>query len=309
MAQRGKKKESVDPSFRDLKAEYYPVQRQVGLATAAQGTRYLLDVGRVLSTVNHRLYRQGKTYQVKIDIDNRAYVNLRPAQYDVYALTDTWYVQKAWQMARANYLRATAAERGSMSDNYVARWEDFRVSHGIGSSVTVVPYQYSEALAGAVNTDGEFDLTEVTLADGSTQRTYTWGSTPSASEWSILQEYDKSGNTDASPASVTSSNAYAGSDGDVHDTQAEDLKNRGNLPPYNRTNFTDNVWVKVATLDNSGTGNPGDSSSSRMTTGYFNAPCGLVVIVPSIAHTLAGDVSMTVKSGKYKGTAAMNMGA
>ena len=83
-----------------------------------------------------------------------------------------------------------------------------------------------------------------------------------------------------------------------------DLANRGNLPPYNHTSFTDNVWVKICTLDNSGDSNPAGSTTSRMSTGFFNAPCGLVVIKPSISHQLAGDVRMTVKSGDYLGEIA-----
>lgn len=308
MATRGKKSSKKDPSFRDMKAEYYPVQRQVQLATGSQGTKYLLDVGRQLSVVNHRLYRQGKTYQVKIDIDNRADVLAGPAQYDVYALTDTWYVQKAWQLARAQYLRNTADERSNMSQQQIARWEDFRVNAGVSGATTIVPYQYSPALAGAANTDGEFVATEVVLEDGTTVRSFTWGNSPSASEFSMLQEYDKSGDTDAQPSTSSSNKAYSGTEG-MNESVMDGIQSKGDLPPYNAQNFTDNVWVKVATLDNSGTGNAGDSSSSRMTTGFFNAPCGLVVIVPSIAHTLAGDLSMTVKAGKYKGTAAMNMGA
>lgn len=311
MATRSKKNVKKDPSFRDMKADYYPVQRKVQIGTSSQvanTTGAIVDVGRMLSVVNHRLYRQGKTYQVKIDFDNRTDTTVGANQYDVYVLTDTWYVQKAWQMARANYIQATAAERENMK-GYVARWEDFRVTSGVPSGVTGVPYQYSRTLAGAVNTDGEFDVSVVTLADGTTQRTYSWSTAPAASEWSILGEYDKSGNTSASPASVTAGSAYAGSDGDIHQLQAEDLANDGNLPPYNRTDFTDNIWVRVATLDNSGAANPGLVADSRMSTGFFNAPCGLVVIRPRIAHTFEGELSLTVKAGDYKGVAAMNMGA
>jgi hypothetical protein len=307
MAQRAKKKPANDPSFRSMKAEYYPVQRQIQLATTAQSSRFNLDVARQLSVVNHRLYRQGKTYQVKIDLDNRADVALGPAQYDVYALTDTWYVQKAWQLARAQYLRSTADERANMSRQQIARWEDFRVTSGVGSAAVIVPYQYSETLGGATNTAGEFVTSTIVLEDGTTQRSFTWGSTPSASEYSMLQEYSKSGDTDAAPSSIPANKAYSGSE-DLNETQMDELADAGNNPPYNATTFSDNVWVKVATLDNSGTGNPGDSSHARMSTGFFNAPCGLVVIVPSIAHTLAGELSMTVKAGQYKGTAAMNMG-
>lgn len=311
MAMRGKKNANDDPSYRSLKAEYYPVQRQVNLGTTSDSTRMIVDVGRVLSTVNHRLYRQGKTYQVKVDLDNRPNAAVGAAQFDVYALADTWYVQKAWQLARATYLRATADERAAMSKQKIARWEDFRVTSGVGTgAVNVVPYQYSETLAGAVNTDGEFETSQITLADGTTQRSFTWGSTPTASEYAILQEYDKSGDTDLAPSTASSDNPYSGADDRVDDAQMDDLFGKGNAPPYNATSFTDNVWVKIATLDNSDTTNPGAGGAhSRMSTGFFNAPCGLVVLVPSIASSLTGNVSMTVKAGQYKGVAAMNMGA
>lgn len=305
---RAKRSKNDDPSYRTLKADYYPVQRTVNLGSDSQASLFVLDTARALSAVNHRLYRQGKTYQVKIDIENRSNSAAGASQYEVWALTDTWYVQKAWQEARATYLRATADEREVMSKQKIARWEDFRVTSGV-SGTDVLPYQYSEALAGATNSNGEFVASEITLADGATQRTFTWGSTPSASEFAILQEYDKAGATDGSPSAIEVDNPYAGTDPGVHELQMDDLAARGNFPPYDRNNFTDNVWVKVATLDNSSAASPGQSSSSRMSTGFFNALCGLVVIKPDIAHTLAGDLRLTVKNGDYKGVAAMNMGA
>jgi hypothetical protein len=308
MARRAKKNVKDDPSYRTLKADYYPVQRMVNLGTQAAGTTYICDVARQLSVVNHRLYRQGKTYQVKIDIENRSNAATGPAQYEVWALTDTWWVQKAWQLARQTYLKATADEREAMSGQKIARWEDFRVTAGV-NGVTVFPYQYTEALAGGVNTNGEFDISEITLADGTTQRTFTFGSTPSASEYAILQEYDKSGSTDNAPSTIQADNPYSGADDRVDESQMDDLAAKGNAPPYNATNFTGSCWVKIATLDNSGDANPASSTTSRMSTGFFNAPCGLVVIKPSISHSLAGDVRLTVKAGDYKGVAAMNMGA
>jgi hypothetical protein len=308
---RAKKKASNDSSYRTMKADYYPVQRVMNLGTSANSTRIIADVGRLLSATNHRLYRQGKTYQVKIDMDNRPDEAAGSSQYDVYALVDTWYVQKAWQLARATYLKATADERALMSDQQKARWEDFRVNSGVGTgAVFAFPYNYSETLVGAVNSNGEFDPSEITLADGSTERTFTWGSTPTASEFSILQEYDKTGDTDARPSTSSAAKGYSGTDVGVHESQSDDLASRGNLPPYNATNFSDNVWVKIATLDNSGPTNPGASGGhSRMSTGFFNVPCGLVVLVPTISSSLNGNVTMTVKSGQYKGVAAMNMGA
>lgn len=306
---RAKKSTGKDPSYRTMKADYYPVQRTINLGTASAGTKYAVDVARVLSSMNHRLYRQGKTYQVKLDIENRADSNLNPAQYTVWALVDTWYIQKAWQLARSTYITATADERNVMSAQKIARWEDFRVGPGIPGAVTVHPYRYDATPSGAADTAGEFASSEITSADGTTSRTFTWSSSPSASEWSMLQEYDRSGATDGKPSAIEASNPYAGTDPGVHENQMDDLANKGNLPPYDKDNFNSKIWVKVATLDNSGAGNSGFTADSRMSTGYFNAPCGLLMVVPSISHTLTGDLTLTVKAGNYKGVAAMNMGA
>lgn len=292
-----------------MKADYYPVQRSVNLGTGAVvGQNLVLDVARNLSVVNHRLYRQGKTYQVKIDLENRS-ADAGPSQYEIYALVDTWYVQKAWQLARAAYLRSTADERGVMSKQKIARWEDFRVTSGITGAIDVVPYRYSSGLAGAVDTDGEFDNSEITLADGVSQKSFTWGA-GGASQFGILNEYDESGNTDLAPSTADSDNPYEGTDPGVHESQMDDLATRGNAPPYNATDFNTSIWVKVATLDNSGPANPGVAGGhSRMSTGFFNAPCGLVVIKQSLANeSLTGQLTMTVKAGDYKGVSAMNMG-
>jgi hypothetical protein len=305
---RYKKTPKDDPSYRKLKADYYPVQRQVNLTSATGGTIHVLDVGRNLSRVNHRLYRQGKTYQVKIDLDNRPNSAVGPAQVEVYALADTWYVQKAWQLARATYLTATAEERSVMSKQQIARWEDFRVASGLTGAIDVNPYQYSRAdLAGAAQTNGESLLSLVTRADG-TQYSFGWNS--GASTYNMLDQYAKTGDTDAAPSTIDADKAYDGVEDGVDESQMDNLADRGNLPPYDATGFTGSPWVKIATLDNSGQGNPASATGhSRMSTGFFNAPCGLVVLKPSISHTFAGEVSMTVKSGDYKGVAAMNMGA
>ena len=302
-----KRSPKKDPSYRKLKADYYPVQRQVQLATASGTTRGVVDVGKILSQVNHRLYRQGKTYKVKIDLDNRPDATVGPAQYEVYALSDTWYVQKAWQLARATYLKATADEREVMSSQQIARWEDFRVLSGVTGETTVQPYRYGNAsLVGAIVTDGEHDASRITRDDG-TQ--YTFGWSPGASTYDMLAQFSKTGDTDLAPSTVDADKAYDGVDSNVKESQMDDMADRGNSPPYSATGFGTSPWVKIATLDNSAGVNPGASAGhSRMSTGFFHAPCGLVVIVPSISHTLAGELSMTVQAGDYKGTAALNMG-
>lgn len=301
MAVRGKKSKQQDPSYRTLKSDYYPVQRRITLDTdVVNADYYTCDVGRQLSVVNHRLYRQGKTYQVKIDMDPKeAGPNTR---YAVYALVDTWYVQKAWQLARAVYLENTAAERGVMSQQQIARWEDFRVSSGLSAGGVIVPARYSNSMARAADTSGEFDLSEITLADGSTKRSFTWSAT-AGTNLGILDEYNKTGRTQTSPHTIPADKAYSGTEGDVQETTQDDLAQKGNDPPYSSTDFNSRVWMKVATLDTTAQG-------QKLSTGYFNAPCGLIVIQPATpSDSIDARLTLEVKAGQYKGVAAMNMGA
>jgi hypothetical protein len=298
MAQRGKKSPDTDPSYKSMKADYYPVQRTMNLrSSSTEVDYYVLDVARNLSVQNHRLYRQGKTYSVKVDLNPGA----ASATFAVYALVDTWYVQKAWQMARAAYLKATADEREMMSKQKIARWEDFRVEAGLSGhgGGMLLPAPFSNGLASAVNTDGEFEVSRVTLKDGTT-RTFTWAN-GTAAKYGILDEYDSSGNTDNAPSTLAGSNPYDGV-GNVDEQQMDDLAGKGNAPPYNATAFNSRVWVRVGVLDS-------NAAHGKLSTGYFNAPCGLIAVQPSVSSTeITTQLTLTAQAGDYKGVKAMNMG-
>ena len=87
-----------DPSFkRNKPLGYLPVQKKVPIGNndgvASQVGN--LDAGRILSTSNHRLYRYGKRYEMKIDADISLF---SPGNsITVWALADTWAVQKAFE--------------------------------------------------------------------------------------------------------------------------------------------------------------------------------------------------------------------
>ena len=298
-----KKKRSNDPSYKKMKADYFPVQRNFDVASSGSvvGSLQLVDVGLSLSEVNHRLYRQGKTYQVKVDL--KPTEETAVGAYEIYALVDTWYVQKAWQLAFQTYQDVTADERAYLSDQKIARWEDFRVTSGMTGIHQTGPYRYDDTnLAGAYQVTGEHLASEITLADGSTQRTFTWGPT-TGSSLGLIEEYDKAGNTDLSPSTLAAANPYAGAMDGVHESQADDLAARGNEPPYDDETFGTNYWVKIGELVTRPTG------VQRTTTGFFNAPCGMVVIrTPTPNQTLTNELTVSVRAGNYKGVSAMNMG-
>lgn len=294
-----KKTKGKDPSYHKLKADYYPVARRVPLKAAAAADHGIGDAGQILSRFNHRLYRQGKRYSIKLDIDADA----AGGPYEVFALADTWMLQKAWQHARATYMKATEDER-NQSNSYIARWEDFRVNTGFGPSVTgqqlLLPVTNNISLTDTRITQGEFASSQVILEVGGTQRGFSLGTT-TALEYGIVHEYDKVANTDTSPNSPNTGSSYLGVDTGVNQTQQNLLSDSGNEPPYNSAGMPDS-WIRVARLDNT------TPNAQKLSTGFFDAPLGLFVVKPVSAVDFDAKLYLTVQAGDYKGVKAHNMG-
>lgn len=295
-----KKNVADDPSYRKMKADYYPVQRTFELATAGTCDHMLCDVGQVLSRTNHRLYRQGKTYSIKLDLSTTA----TAGTYTVYALVDTWYLMKAWQMARATYLKATAEERKQMGTS-TARWEDFRVNAGLTLANVSLGYPrfYDRGGTAGNITAGEFVNSKIYREDTGAAMEFSVGLTD-ALAYGIIDEYAQANNTDQDPQGVVSATPpYSGVDNEVNGLQTAALGNDGNAPPYDATDFGTRWWVKIAELRND------SPNATKLSTGFFNAPLGLFYVSPpSGTFTFDNEISLTVQNGNYKGVKAMNMG-
>jgi len=282
------------------KSPHYPVQRvmRVEPDNSQIGTTYELNVERYLSKSNRRLYRQARTYSVKIDIDPDA----SQVMY-VYALADTWTHARALKMAYASYLENGASERRDIKEKNIARWEDFRVLSGLNSGHTIprnflTPGTVSPLIAGEFETSLVFD-------SAGNQRTFDWTGSTTPGSYSILDEYDKAGNFQPSPTTTTGDMPYDDLMADDSAAMANALQVRGNIPPY-RAAGTQAPWVLVGVLQSE---KSVASSGSRLSTGYFNAPCGIVAIVADTGAIVpeANRLSMTVKAGDYKGVHAPSM--
>ena len=292
------KKSAKKKTAKKTKAKpFYPVVRgsELGSTTENQSAR-VLDTARNLSVLNRRLYRYARCYSVKVELDHNT-----PGAYEVYALRNDWAVHQGLKMAYDVYLHNTEDERKHIGAAQVARWEDFRCDDGIdGTTNPLLPVMHEDNFARSIQTGGEFDLS--TVIDTAQQtRTFTWG-TPTSSEYGILQEYDKKANAQASPSVDTNTAPYANIKNEIDVGMAQNLQEDGNLPPYdaNGVNAT-TPWVRVATL---GAGPAGDQ---KLSTGYFDAPCGLVVVVGNPTDWNSNDLIFEVKSGGYKGVHAPSM--
>jgi hypothetical protein len=257
-------------------------------------TTAVLRISDYLSKTNRRLYRQGRYYEAKIDIDIEA-----PGVYKVFALSDSWMVENGFKTAYETYLDNTDDERERIKDSSMARWNDFRVIPGV-TGQEYNPAQFSPALASTQLNSGEFLNTRVEDASG-VLRNFTWSNSPSASQYGILTEYDKAGDTGANPSAVTGDMPYSDLEADDSAVLAGDLQTFGNLPPYDGVGSNQaSPWIQVATLSVTAAG------ATKLSTGFFTAPCGFVVIT-GVNLPDSAFINWTVKGGEYKGVHAPSM--
>ncbi len=280
--------------------KHYPVVRSGRLFRQSPdpiGPKCEVAFDQLLAKTNRRLYRQSRYYSVKLDLDANA-----TRTVDVWALADSWMVERALKMGYDMYLENSEAARDRIKDDNIARWEDFRVYSGAGISIAN-PLQYSEDQTPDEMADGEFLVTFVEDAAGAT-RAFTWGG-GSASKYSLLEEYDKAGNAQNSPSAGTADMPYDSLMADDSQVMGNNLQQRGNSPPYDANGVNAaKTWVKIATLDAA-------STAQKLSTGYFTAPCGIVLLAdgndPTVTPVVINDLQWTVKAGDYKGVHAPSM--
>ena len=103
---------------------------------------------------------------------------------------------------------------------------------------------------------------------------------------------------------ISTSAPYAGvNSDDMSDIELGNLGNDGNNPPYSQDAMSDQL-VRVATLRYE----PAPDGMQRLSTGFFDAPCGLFVLKTTAGvNTANGNYVLTVQGGDYKGVMAHGM--
>lgn len=303
-----KKKISSDPSYRKKKPlEYFPVVRKMEVAFqggVATPTFAYGDAGAMLSRVNNRLYRYGKKYDIKFDVSAAL-----PAgtTIEVFALSNSWYVQKAFEEAKAVFDQAYENEMENINKTNIARWRDFRAKLTVNTSYSLgdcwaypAVRRLSPINTVQVITDGNFADSLVEDSTGTT-RHFTWSNAVDASQYGILQQYDLAGNQTRNPNLSTATMPYADLEADSSAVEGAALQADGQDPPYGATAFPD-PFVKVGELT------VGINGQTRLSTGFFHAPCGVFVIRSSSTIADIGDnLTLEVRGGDYKGVSAHNM--
>ena len=295
------KKTPVRKSKKQHTPDYYPVVRETYIGDQINGAftgTHQGDAGKLLSITNRRLYRYGKLYQLKLDLDIPS-TFAAEAVVEVFALRNNWDVQRGFALAKSVFDEAYADEL-KMGTGNTARWRDFRVANGVTNAGTIDPVKYDNAtLAISVEDVGEHVLSSVDKAG--TETFFTWGNSTSAA-LSVMDEWTRAGQTASDPSTFSTTAPYDGVNTDqLSNIENEHLADLGNNPPYSATSATD-VLTKVATLYF----RPGAVGLSKLSTGYFDAPCGLFIIKVNTSLP-NGYLKFSAKAGGYKGVHALDM--
>jgi hypothetical protein len=277
--------------------KFYPIIRRMKLDISTPGggsNRRYIQCNRVLSHANQRMYRQGRVYKAKVEVD----VSSLNAPVKVYALRSSWPIIKAYQMAYHAYRNNTADERAVLAKGQMARWEDFTVATGISGDEMHLILADTSGGASLPVRSGAYALSEVVATDQSV-KTFTWGPS-SASSYNIIDEYDLAGNAQASPDSDTNDGPYANLYNEMDQQILQNLQEDGALPPYDQSTMRgQDPFIEVAELGK-GTGN----GTQKLSSGFFDAPCGLILIVGVDNDQ---DFTVEIQAGDYKGVNAPSM--
>lgn len=285
-------------SSRSGSKKHYPVQRKFLVSEdspTSNNQNMIVQTDRALSQVNHRLYRQSRVYKVKVSLHGTGEAAALPSGLgvDVYAISDTWMNQNAYQEAYDQFVENSREEKEQLGKS-AARWNDFRVAHGF-SAAFMMPF-LSEGAGPSILTTGEYEVSEVTDAAGNAN-TFRWIGT-GAQTFNIIDEYDNMGNTDATPSTPQTGVAYDGLTDELDDNQMVHMSNDGNNPPYAAATLENGVFSRVGRLF------IGANGDGKLTTGYFNAPCGLIFlrgVGGGTSTNLTEIIQIEVQGGDYKG--------
>lgn len=288
-------------------------QRRFMVELAPNTTTYV-DVPAMLSRINQRLYRQGMGYTISMAQLGIQGSGKRAAV--IGTLPHTWFLANAHKTAKKVAEMATADEEAAGIKP--GRYNDFRVyfddTHASAGSL-------SRPVGLAPMAEGEYNYTEVGLADGSgTRKIWMIGGTNASIGFNATREYDRSRNaTVVTDSTVTTEVPFEGLVAELDDVQAEALQEQGDLPPYEPYTEINNLVEPQWSVHN-GIMGPYDAGATpgavRLddlhTQRNIYAPCGLLKI-STLQDPVEGQtpspvyLTLEVKAGNYKGVAATEL--
>ena len=278
-----------------------------------------IQVPDMLMRANRRQYQQCRAYDVRVGLGSVDTTNEQ--LYEVYTLSNAWWVKKSIEMAKAVYLNATKEER-AMVGAQKGKWNDFIITGseiGAGANHSDL-YQYSVATSGDDMTAAEV-ATDETLYESQVSGSdvegdqdlgaeitygFTWAATDttgSVRSYNIFEQYLLSRDT-SNPAVVGTNGPYRDLL-DIDHSAMNDMKTDGDLAPFDIDAFP-SPWVLADVIGHDQQLLVGNTRMSSLIT----APLGIVIIKKftsaGVESNFTGNekIILQVKKGTYKGVHA-----
>ena len=279
-----------------------------------------IEVDKLLSQINTKLYRQGMNYHARISLNSEGTDN-NDTEFQVYVLPKDHRTIGALRMARAIYNQAMQDEL-EIRPEIKSPWTDFKIDlYGPSVSASAEDMFINSAYAYAQSYNlGTFVTEKVTrisdsyptseiTSNAGDQKRFSLLDATDSTHWNIFTEYTNYLQNRADPDSAVETPAYG--DASPVLTEMAELSDKGDEPPYSWAwKLRSTTGATVAHRLNlvlAGTISAGPVTEQQLRQFVdVEAPLGLIFIKTSgnyIDQALP-ELTLTVKSGNYKGVKA-----
>jgi hypothetical protein len=282
-------------------------ERDLTFTCQSGGEWSIIDLGKAMSITNNRLYRQGMVYSASLELTD---VPENEGKLEVFTVPNTWYLRKAYELARKKHDEVTKSERRAGVQR--GRWNDFRI-HPLVDSNTRNPTTWSGAAVsypdpqrltpGATMTSlsaDEYTYTRVEHSAGVTKSFHYTGEVNPGVSFNILYQYDMQADTEVDGGTPNpESLPYEDLEDDHSDVEADNIASGGSAP-YDMDRLHNNLQLRHHLQTTA-------SGVYRLQTPRILIPLGFLYV--RTTGFLNAPVKLTVRMapGGYKGVHAEPM--
>jgi len=292
------------------------VQRTVTPIPDLSRDGFYIQLDKILSESNYKMYRQGMNYHAKLTLSQKAETGAN--KYSIYTLPTDHRTIGALRMARAIYNQAVKDEL-EIRPEVKTPWTDFKIElYGPGVDTSADDMYTNEARGKRLIPDylgvnqvaflrnDSYEISEITSNAGD-QKRFSLLDDNDTTHWNVFLEYQNYLTNRADPDSASETPAYP--DASAVLTEMAELADKGDEPPYawdftQETSAGVNYTVSQLNLQLAGVLS-GDNFPKGIQQMFVEAPLGLIFIKCSVAMSNTNvEVLVEALPGNYKGVKA-----
>ena len=292
-------------------------QRRIALVPAEAEVGMFVELDKLLSQSNYKLYRQGMNYHARVSVQNGQEL-VTGRSYRIFTLPTDHRTIGALRMARAIYNQAVKDEL-EIRPEVKTPWTDFKIeTYGPAQDAGADTMYTNQAVAKRTGafpdgvttnlklTSDSYNISEITSNAGN-QKRFSLIDTGDTTHWNVFTEYRNYLTNRADPDSANEVPAYG--DASAVLTEMAELADKGDEPPYS-WDFTQ------ALLDGTQQGGAvlnlqlqgvitSDNFPAQPKSVTFEAPLGLIFIKSDDAlDATSPQLMVEALPGNYKGVKA-----